>query len=141
MRLVVDTNVLVSALLVKEGKPGQILKQIDEGRYTLLLTEEIVREVEDVLRRPRIRRRYPITDAEISSYLDRLRKNAIFQASGVIVNVVTEDPDDDKFPALALAGQADCIISGDFHMVRLQVYESIPILTPAQFVAMHMSPN
>lgn len=134
MKIVLDTNVLISALLVKEGNPGKIVKQIDNKKYTLLLTKEILIEAVNVLHRPHIRRRYPITDKDIMTYLLQLRLNSKIVISRLTVKVVKDDPEDNKFLALAKQERADVIVSGDPHLTRLKNFSGIPILTPAEFL-------
>lgn len=140
MIIVADTNILVSALIVKVGKPAQILKHINK-KFTLYITEEILLETNRALHYPHIRKRYPITDQEIKLYIEELRKVSIVVKSKIKVRVVKNDPDDDKFLALAKEGKADCIVSGDPHLTKIDKYEGIPILTPAEFLALISTSN
>ncbi len=135
MKVVVDTNILVSALLVKAGKPAQIIEALDEHRYSLFLSPEILAETEDVLNRPRIRRRYPVTKKDVARFLTLLHECSTTIRPKLTVEVVKDDPDDNKFLALAKETDADYIVSGDQHLTRLKEYEGISILTPAQFLA------
>lgn len=132
MRVVLDTNVLVSALIVKVGKPAQIINQI--GAYDLLTSKEILAETYKALHRPHIQKRYPLSTKEIDSYTQRLRGISTIIQPTIKVRVIKDDPDDDKFLALAKEGGADYIVSGDPDLVGLGEYEGIPILTPAQFL-------
>ncbi len=132
MKIVVDTNVLVSALIKPSGAPAQLLSY--DGSFDLVTTEEILAELERVLHYTRIQKRYHLNDGLIAAYVNQVR-----DASEVIevesnIKVVEKDPDDDKFVACARAGQADCIISGDPHLTNLKSYHGIPILTPRQFL-------
>ena len=132
MRVVLDTNVLVSALIVKAGKPAQILGRI--AQFELLTTEESLAEVERVLGYPRIEKRYGVSDEDITTYLERLRKVSKMLSVKNQVSAIKDDPDDDKFLALAKEGRVDYIVSGDLHITDLGEYEGILILTPAQFL-------
>lgn len=132
MRVVLDTNVLVSALIVKAGKPAQIMRH--SSAFTLLLTEEVLAETAEVLGRKHIRKRYPVTDADVKAYLRSLRAVGTVLEVALQVDVITRDPEDNRFLALAQAGGADYIVSGDPHLTELGIYAGIPILTPAQFL-------
>lgn len=132
MKIVVDTNVLVSALIKPDGAPAQLLSH--DGSFEMVTTEEILAELERVLHYERIQTRYRLKDEIIAAYINHVRN-----ASEVIVvesniKVVEKDPDDDKFVACARAAQADCIVSGDPHLINLKSYQGIPILTPRQFL-------
>lgn len=132
MRVVLDTNVLVSALIVKAGKPAQIMRHT--SAFTLLLTDEILAETAEVLGRKHIRQRYPVTDADVNAYLRSLRAVGTVIKVEVQVDIITRDPEDNRVLALAQAGGADYIVSGDPHLTELGIYAGIPILTPAQFL-------
>lgn len=132
MKVVLDTNVLVSALIVKAGKPAQIMRHT--SAFTLLMTDEILAETGEVLGRKHIRRRYPVTDADVKAYLRSLRAVSTVIKVELRVDIIKRDPDDNQFLALAKAGAADYIVSGDLDLTDLGAYEGIPILTPAQFL-------
>ncbi len=69
LRAVLDTNVLVSGLIVSNGKPAQILQLAQADQFTLLLSEEILAETLEVLHRSRIRKRFPLSEEEVQTYL------------------------------------------------------------------------
>ena len=131
-KVVPDTNILVSALIKKVGKPAQILRSL--GRFVLLTSEEILAELEEVLHRRHIQHRYHLSDADIAEYLTWLRTVAHLVPVPTIQAVITDDPDDDKFLACAIEGGAAFIVSGDPHLLDLEEYQGIRILTPAAFL-------
>lgn len=130
-RVVLDTNVLVSALIVKAGKPAQILRRI--AAFELLTSEEMLAELAEVLQRPRIMREYRLTAENIQEYLARLRGVSTMITLQTSVAVVA-DPDDNMFLACAIDGSASYVVSGDAHLVSLEAYRGIQILTPAAFL-------
>ena len=132
MKVVLDTNVFVSALIVKVGKPAQILRLI--GTYELLTTEEILAELKRVLGYNRIRKRYRISDSDSTAYIQRLREVSTILQLKTKVETIRVDPDDNKFLALAKEAEVDYIVSGDPHLKDLSEFEGIPILAPAQFL-------
>jgi putative PIN family toxin of toxin-antitoxin system len=137
MKVVLDTNVLVSALIVKAGKPAQTLRRVES--FELLITEEILAETERVLNYSRIRKRYLLSDQDVSTYIDRLTEVGTVLQVNAKVEVIEDDPDDDKFLALAKEAQADYIVSGDVHLTALSEYKGTSILTPNQFLELLQS--
>jgi len=128
MRLVVDTNVFVSAALKSGSWPGIVIRWLD--RYGGLLKSSVTeQEVFEVLQKPRLA---PMIAPFFSTELRR-----IFAAAELvtIAERVTEcrDPKDDKFLELAVNGRADVIVSGDADLLMLDTFRGIPIVTPAAF--------
>ncbi len=118
-RVVLDTNLFVSGLLVRAGPPAQVLDAWRARRYVLLVSPAIIAEVRRVLRYPRIQQKYGLTDAEIEQLVTLLEQEGLL---------------DEMVLACALDGQADLIVSGDRHLLSLGTYQSIPILTARQFL-------
>jgi uncharacterized protein len=131
-RVVLDANILVSALIVKVGKPAQILEQAHQ--LELLISEEILSEVKRVLHYPRIMRRYKIDEDTISTYLESIRAKSEIVDVHTNLKIVQSDPDDDKFFACAVDGKADYIVSGDPHLLTIQEYQGIRVVSPAAFL-------
>lgn len=129
MRLVVDTNVFVSAALKNSSWPAETLRWIT--RYGGLLksgaTEE---ELFAVLQRPRFADKLPPWFLpEVRRILGTAEPIAIIERIALC-----RDPADDKFLELAVNGRADLIISGDADLLALDTVRDIPIVTPAAFV-------
>jgi putative PIN family toxin of toxin-antitoxin system len=132
VRIVVDTNVYVSGLLWT-GLPHDLLSAAETGHLTLVTTPAIIEEDREVLVRSkfaaRIRTLTTSVDELLESFLGIVR---IIQEPKV-VRVVRADPDDDKFVACAVAARVRWVISSDTHLLTLQRYKSIRIVTPQQF--------
>lgn len=133
MRVVIDTNVLLSAFIKRRSLPGSVLEYALTGKLTPLYSAAMLDEVLDVFSRPHFQRRYHISPADIEALF------VLLQAAGepVIPRVkVTDcrDPKDNKFLEAALAGRADCVISGDDDLHVLHPWRGIEILTPAQVI-------
>jgi uncharacterized protein len=128
MRLVVDTNVFVSAALTELSWSGMVVRWLDKYGG-LLKTTATEQEVFEVLQRPRIAPKIA------PFFFDNLR--SMFAAAELVT--ITErvaacrDPKDDKFLELALNGQAVVIVSGDADLPVLDTFRGIPIITPAAF--------
>ena len=113
IKAVVDTNVLVSALLKPSGLPAQLL--LHTTPFTLVTSEEILAELQRVLHYPRIRQRYRLSEQLINDYLSTLRADSEVVQSTHPVQGVSQDPDDDKFLACAVSAGASYLVSGDPH--------------------------
>jgi putative PIN family toxin of toxin-antitoxin system len=133
MRAVVDTNILVRAVIKPAGTVGPVLLRLRQGDYTLLYSRALLEELVDVLNRPRIRDKYRLTDQDIQTVVSLilLRGEAVTPAKQI---KVCRDPKDDKFLEVAVAGGADVIVSGDQDLLTLHPFAGIPILPPAAFL-------
>ncbi len=135
LRVVLDTNVFVSSLLVKEGLPAQVLNAWRERWYLLVISPALIAEIQAVLNYPRIRRKYPLTDDDITQLVTLLEQDALLVPGDTdTTGSVPDDPKDEMVLACALDGQADLIVSGDRHLLDLGEYQGIPILTAREFL-------
>ncbi|MBI3169449.1 MAG: putative toxin-antitoxin system toxin component, PIN family [Chloroflexi bacterium] len=129
-RFVFDTNVIVSALLMKKSVARDSL---DKARIAgeILLSLEVIEELRDVLSRPAFDR---YIDEE-----DRLKFLSLLVKEAVLVEITKRikacrDPKDDKFLELAVNGDATLIVSGDKDLQVLHPFRNIPILSPREFL-------
>ena len=131
----VDANIFVRALSKPTGSVGPVLRRLREGSYTLVYTDALVTELEDVLRRPRFRTKYGLTNAEIEVILDLVATlgERVVPAERV---AGCRDPDDDALLEAALAGRADVIVSGDDDPRVLSPFRGIDVVSPWTFLAM-----
>ena len=135
MRVVLDTSVLVSELIRRQGTTGEVLRLLREARFTVIYTTPTMIEIIEVLGRDPFRTKYHIESEDITILVNLLRlRGELVNPLGTIS--VCRDPRDDKFLEAALAGQADAIVSGDADLLVLNPFESIPILRPAEFLAL-----
>lgn len=135
MRVVVDTNILVRALIKPSGTVGPLLLRLRHRNYTQLYSQALLEELIDVLKRPRISRKYGLTDADIRTVISLilLRGEAVTPSQTI---TACRDPKDDKFLEVAVTGRADVIVSGDEDLLVLNPFQSIPILPPVDFFDM-----
>ncbi len=132
MRLVLDTNTVISGLLWK-GLPHQLLMVAGERRdITLHTSPKLLAELADVLSREKLAATVTATrklpDALMRQYLNV----AQIITPVTVARVIIADPDDDHVLACALAAQADLIVSGDRHLLQLQRHQDIPIVKAAE---------
>ena len=135
MRVVLDTNILVRALIKPLGTVSPIVHYLRDGRYTLLYSDSLLEELVDVLGRDRIRKKYHLGSHDIATILALilLRGIAVVPDEQIIV---CRDPKDNQILEAAVAGKADVIVSGDDDLLVLNPFQGIPIIGPAAFLSM-----
>jgi putative PIN family toxin of toxin-antitoxin system len=131
VRVVLDTNVVISALLWR-GTPYRLLEAIRQHEsLTLYSSPVLLEELTDVITRPALTRRLAAIGKSarevLADYLE-----AIEFVEPIAVPRVVRDPDDDHVLACALAATTELIVSGDPDLLDLAAYEGIPIVTPAE---------
>jgi len=134
MRVVLDANQFVSAVLVPIGHPAQILAAWRRGELDLLVSLPILAEIRRVLLYPRLRRRHGWNQAQVDTFLEGLLSTAILTPGDTDIRDVVDDPTDNKYLACALEGNAEYIITGDQHLLRLDPWRGIHIIPPAVFL-------
>jgi putative PIN family toxin of toxin-antitoxin system len=134
MRAVLDTNVVVSAL-IWGGKPLGLLEAATEGRVDLVTSPVLLAELAEVLHRPHLKMRLQRVRGSVEEALALYAALAISVTPATVPRAVPNDPDDDHVIAAAVVGQADIIASGDRHLLSLGTYQTIRILLPADVLA------
>jgi putative PIN family toxin of toxin-antitoxin system len=135
IRAVIDTNILVRAVIKPTGSVGPVLQRLRRREYTLLISRETLDELAAVLHRPRLRTKYELSDRVLRATIRLvvLRGELIYPDRRI---AVCRDPRDDKFLELAAGSNAQVIVSGDEDLLTLSPFERIPIVSPARFLAM-----
>ncbi len=132
MRVVLDTNVLLSGLMSPDGTPGMIVRAWREARFELVLTVEQLMEIGRVLSYPKIRKILKWDRATIESFLKQLYlRSELVDISGVAVSV-PRDSGDNFILAALIVGEAECLVSGDSDLLALR--DRYTVVTPAEFV-------
>jgi uncharacterized protein len=136
-RLVWDTNVFVSAILNPRGKPALILKLVLRGVVELVISREIIKEINKVLHYPKLLKllkKNKVSVEEVEGFINNIDTIAEFTKGELVLEVIKEDPTDNITLACAVEGGADFIISGDSHLLKLSNFEEIEIVAPATFL-------
>jgi uncharacterized protein len=129
MRIIVDTNLLVSGF-ISPGTPRRLLDAAYDEAYELCTSEALLAELLDVLGRAHIAPRMQRAGLTAAAAVEDLRRIATIVAPAAVPRVVPTDADDDHVLAAALAAGADLIASGDRRdLLPLGSYEGIPIVT------------
>ena len=131
MRLVIDTNVLLSALLWR-SRPHALLEQARNGVVTLISSPALLAELAEVLERPKFDAMLSKSDTSRAQLFAQVRLLVEVMEPPPLAQPVCRDPDDDTVLALARVALADLIVSGDDDLLSLLAFEGIPIVTPAQ---------
>lgn len=128
MRVVADTNIFISALMFG-GLPGRFLDLALNRRFTLVTSEALLDELDE-----KLCCKFAVSERDALAIRAKLESNADLINPDFELNAVPEDPDDNRILECAVAGKADWIVSGDRHLLRLESYDGIAIVTVRQFL-------
>ena len=130
-RVVLDTNVLISAALRRDGRPRAVVDAVREERGALLFSDETFDELRTRLLLPKFER-YVSREGR-AVYLAQLE--AVSEWVPIAgAKLGCRDPDDDKLLETALMGAVDCLVTGDRNLLEMSPFQNIPILTPTGFL-------
>ena len=130
-RVILDTNVIVSAFLKPASNPALILSLFLEDYLTLCLCEEIWTEYREVLQRQKFQQ---LDYESIKKFFSIIRAKALWVVPRVSVNILKSDPEDNKFLACALEAQADYLITGNIRHFPLKKFHGAQIINPKDFI-------
>ena len=135
MIVVLDTNVIVSSVLSPTGSPAEIIRRWEANEFDLVTSHPLLAELEDVLTYQRVSKYFKEPEEKINALLRRLRTVAAVVVPQLTLDVVKQDPPDNRVLECAVAGGASYIVTGDRHLLDLKEYQGIVILNPAGFLA------
>jgi uncharacterized protein len=134
---VLDSTILVSAFLTPGGAADTLIDHAKAGRLTGVVAEDILAETARVLlATPRIRQRYPYTDADVQDYLQGIRQAALVVSDLPPLSGIVRDPNDDMILACAVAVSASHVVTRDDDLLSLGSYEGSAIVTPEAFLTL-----
>jgi putative PIN family toxin of toxin-antitoxin system len=136
LKAVVDTNVIVSGTILSRGNPYEILEAWRRSQFILVLSPDIISEVESVLRRPKIFKKYRLTEALIVRLIDAFNVEAQVIHPGPIDPLPDIELADLKFLACADAGAADYLVTGDRALLNFKTYKAARIVFPRVFLTL-----
>jgi putative PIN family toxin of toxin-antitoxin system len=134
MRVVLDTNLIVSRALAPNDLSATILSFMQEDTFTLLISEAILAEYQASLAKKEVQKRHQLKPSEIAELIDDIRETSILVEPEIHLDVVKDDPDDNKFIECAVAGDAEIIVSSDPDLLDVGSYNGIQIVRPAVFL-------
>ncbi|HLC50025.1 MAG TPA: putative toxin-antitoxin system toxin component, PIN family [Candidatus Nanoarchaeia archaeon] len=127
-RVVLDTNIIISAAISKNGNPAKVLKSLVKGDFLNFTSKEIVEEINNVFEKDRIKRIATRKNLVLSGFL---LSSVLIEPS--FDEKVVIDSDDDKFINCALTANAD-VVSGDSHLLTLKKFGNVKIISPKEFL-------
>ena len=134
MRVVLDTNVVVSAFLSPTGTPAQILARWENQAFDLVASKPLLLEYQRALNYHRVAARHGMSPEEVEEIVEGFREFALLVEPAETLEL-PGDPDDAKVLECAVEGSAEYVVSGDAHLLRLHGYRGIMVLSPAVFLS------
>jgi putative PIN family toxin of toxin-antitoxin system len=128
IRVVADTNIFISALMFG-GLPGTFLDLAFVRSFQLVTSPTLLDELDE-----KLRGKFEVSPEDADLIIARLESCALVVTPGIVLEVIKEDPDDDRVLECAVVGEADYVVSGDRHLLKLGSYEGTPIMTVRQFM-------
>ena len=129
LRVTADTNTIISGVTFRGGKPFQFLDLARSGQINPTVSDAILEEMEDVLRR-----KFPFSESDIAETRRRINSIARTVTPAIVLDVVKEDPDDNRILEAAVAAGSDYIVTGDKDLLRLKRYNGIRIVNVSDFL-------
>ena len=136
MKIVLDTNVLVSGLLTPFGTSGEIVRMVSAGKLFLQYDSRILLEYQEVLCRPR----FQFNKDHIDSLIDFAKKNGQLVPATPLKHCLP-DPDDEPFLEIAIAGRAERLITGNKSHYPGRFRQGVKVLSPSEFIDFYRKQN
>lgn len=140
LKAVVDTNIFVSGTILSRGNPYQVLEAWRRSQFILVLLPDIIAEIEAVLRRPKIFKKYGLTENLLARLVNTLNAEALVIQPGPIEHLADIEAADLKFLGCAYAGAADYLVTGDRALLQFKTYKATRIVSPGVFLSLLWSP-
>lgn len=131
IKIVLDTNVLVSALLKPGSTPELIISMIRQKQILLCLSKDIFAEYSEVLNRDKFK---GLDRKKVKELLSKLKKDAMWIEPHASVDVIKADPDDNRFLECTLEARADFLVTGNIHHFSFKKFHGTQITTPRKFL-------
>jgi putative PIN family toxin of toxin-antitoxin system len=133
MRITADTNILISAMFWS-GDSGRIIEKAGNKEIQLILSKEILKEFAGVLAYKEIQDKIRGKNLEMKRTIEKIISISEIVEPKQKIDIVKEDPDDNKILECAIEGKAECILTKDNHLLKIREYAGIRILTPLEFL-------
>jgi len=137
MKITADTNVLISATFW-HGPSDRIISKAEAKEIRLVLSEQIIKEYAEVLDYEEIQNKIKNKNLVMKHTLSKIISISNIIGTKTKLNVIKDDPDDNKILECAIDGNVDFIVSNDRHLLKLKEYGNIPILTPDEFAKKYL---
>jgi len=131
LRVIIDTNVFISGLL--KGRSSRlIIEALQESMFVLIISPETLSELVGVIARPEFHNL--ITRETAEKLIETIESHAILVKPKQKLEVISEDPEDNRFLEITAEEKVDIIVSGDSHLLSLKKFRNAPIIPPSEFL-------
>jgi putative PIN family toxin of toxin-antitoxin system len=134
--VVLDTNVLVSAPLSPSGPPAEVIDRWEAEQFEVVTSPALLGDLERALQYSRVKKVLQRLRAEVAALIRQFNRVAIISEPDLPLQVIEEDPAENRVLECAAAGGPSYIVSGNDHLLLLKEYEEIVILSPAGFLTL-----
>ncbi len=132
-KVVLDTNTFISGILW-DGNEGKIIEKAERNEIQLFISQKLLQELEEVLKREKFSKKLEGKKYTVNEAVTKIALIATLIESTHKINVIKEDPDDNRVLECAVSAKADVIISGDGHLLSLKNYAGIDIIPASEFI-------
>jgi len=130
LKVTADTNVLISAFIAEEGNEYAVLNLAREGKIKLILSQAILKEFNDVIKRDK----FSFSREQMVDFNTQLTLISYIVEPQTKLDVVKDDPSDNKIVEAAVEGKVDYLVSGDKHLLKLKKFRKIRIVNAKRFI-------
>jgi len=135
LKAVYDTNIIVSAVLHKGRLPASLLSLALEGKVELFVSEELLKEYEGVLKRPK----FKLDEKEIGNLMKLIKRKSIKVKPTKRLTIIKKDPVDNRILECALEAEVDFIVTGNKKHLPFDKFHGIKIVNPQEFATHFMT--
>lgn len=133
-KVVLDTNALISGILW-DGNEARVIEEAENNRVQLFISQKLLKELEGVLKREKFTRKLEGKESTVEQAVAKIALIATLIEPAKKINIIKDDPDDNRVLECAVTARADLIISGDKHLLKLQTYSGIDIMSARDFLS------
>ena len=136
MIVVLDTNTLVSSLMSQKGAPYEIIQHWIAEKFDVAVSEALKGELIRVLNYDKVKKYIGQYQKQVGNLFELINEMALFMEPKEKIRFIVDDPDDDRVLECAVEAKATYIISGDKHLLNLEEFRGIIVLSPAEFLSL-----
>lgn len=133
-KVVLDTNTLISGILW-DGNEARVIEEAENNKVQLFISQKLLQELEGVLKREKFTRKLEGKESTVEQAVGKIALIATLIEPAKKINIIKDDPDDNRVLECAVTARADVIISGDKHLLKLQTYSGIDIMSARDFLS------
>lgn len=132
-RVVLDTNTLISGLLW-DGNESMVIEKVEKKEIKLFISYQMLEELEGVLKREKFSKRLEGKEYTVEKAVAKIALIATLVEPNIDIDIIKEDPDDNRVLECAVSARATVIVSGDSHLLNLNDYAGIQIISTIDFI-------